>query len=469
MNALTQFFKLKENGTTVKTEVLAGITTFMAMAYIIIVNPATLTAPMGIMQWAEADINFYYLVIFNATCIAAAIGTLMMALYANLPFAQAPGMGLNAFFAFTIMLGMGLSFQQGLAAVAVSGILFIIITIFGLREMIVTAIPDNLKHAISAGIGLFIAFIGLQNSKIIVPNSVIGVSLLNFANPEYSESVASAVVALIGLAIMGILIVRKVKGSILLGIIATTIVGIPFGVTRFDRLAGANWMPRFISMNEYMERVFPDFGGLLKFTGSNTVLGAIFGVIMIIIAFSLVDMFDTIGTLIGTGAKAGLLDEQGKLPRMDKALMADAVATTVGAFLGTSTVTTYIESGAGISEGGKTGLTSVVTAVLFILALFIAPIVGIIPAAATAPALIVVGVLMMSAVKNINFTDFDEALPAFITMALMPFSYSIATGIAGGFIFYPIVKIAKGKAKEVHPIIYVLAVLFILRFMLLPE
>lgn len=466
---LDRFFGLSAAGTNIKTEIIAGITTFMAMAYIIAVNPNMLVDPMRIVGAADTDINFYYGVVFNATCIAAAIGTMIMALYANLPFAQAPGMGLNAFFAYTIMLTMGLTFQQGLAAVAVSGILFIIITVFGLREMIVEAIPDNLKHAITAGIGLFIALVGFRNGGLIVNNEATGLSLINFANPENGIFRASAVLTLIGIAIIAILMIKNIKGAILIGIVATTIIGIPMQLTDLSKLQGARWLPQFASGAEYMNKVFPDFGGLLRFTGANTALGAVFGMIMIVIAFSLVDMFDTIGTLIGTGARTGLLDENGRLPRMDKALMADAVATTAGAFMGTSTVTTYIESGTGISEGGKTGLTSVMTALLFLLSLFIAPLVGIIPAAATSPALIIVGVLMMGAVKQINFTDLDDSIPAFITLALMPFTYSIATGIAGGFIFYPIVKIVRGKAKEVHPLIYILAALFILRFAILPE
>ncbi|MDK2799704.1 MAG: adenine/guanine/hypoxanthine permease [Clostridiales bacterium] len=471
---MDKFFGLKENNTTVKTEIIAGITTFITMAYIIFVNPDILSTPLFIMKDKNAAIMKDS--IFVATCIAAAIGTLIMGLYAKLPFAQAPGMGLNAFFAFTIVLGMGYTFNQGLAAVFISGILFIIITLIGLREAIVKAIPQNIKYAITAGIGLFISLIGLVNAKIVINNDVTLVQLVDFskfASTEvydqvsgmtYGMATKNAIVAIIGLVIIGILMAIRVKGAILLGILATTIVGIPFGVTN---LAGFNKivdlppsvMPTFFKM---------DFLGLLGLDGKGFV-SAIFATLTVVISFSLVDMFDTIGTLIGTGQKAGLIDEHGRLPRMEKALMADAVASSVGACLGTSTVTTYVESGAGVAEGGKTGLTAVTTGVLFLAALFFAPLVGIVPSAATAPALIIVGVLMMSSVKHINFNDFEEALPAFLTMAMMPFTYSIATGIAAGLIIYPIAKIATGKAKEVHPIVYVLAVLFILRFSILPH
>ncbi|MFP4698429.1 MAG: NCS2 family permease [Eubacteriales bacterium] len=465
---LQKFFKLKENGTNVKTEIIAGITTFLAMAYIIAVNPSIITDAMGKINGDGAvyDLNFYYTVIFTATCVSAAVGTLIMGLYANLPFAQAPGMGLNAFFAYTIMLATGLTFQQGLAAVVFSGVLFIIITIFGLREMIVRAIPTTIRYSITAGIGLFIALIGLRNGGVIVSNPDTGNALVSFGAAEKFADIGPALLTLIGLAITIILVLLKIKGALLIGIVATTIIGIPMNVTNLKGIKG-KWYPDLSYLSEYGDKIMPDFGGLFEFSNASTVIGGgIFGVIMIVIAFSLVDMFDTIGTLIGTGARAGMLDKDGDLPNMKKALSADAIATTAGGFLGTSTVTTYVESGAGISEGGKTGLTSVVTAILFIGALFLSPIISIIPSAATAPALILVGIMMIGAVKNIKFDDLEEAIPAFLTMAIMPFTYSIATGIAAGFIFYPIVKIAKGKPKEVHPLIYIFAVLFILRFAL---
>lgn len=467
---MEKFFKLKENGTNVKTEILAGITTFLAMAYIIIVNPSIITQAMGIINdlgLGEYDIDFYFTVILNATCIAAAIGTLIMAVYAKLPFAQAPGMGLNAFFAFTIMLGFGLSFQQGLAAVVFSGILFIIITIFGLREMIVKAIPSSIRHSITVGIGLFIAIIGLRDGGVIVSDQATGNALFNFGGATFAE-MSPGLLTLIGLAITLVLVLLNVKGALLWGILITTLVGIPLQVTNLAGLQNAKWYPDLSYLSQYGERVFPDFAGLFEYSGAtNGIISGLFGVIIIVISFSIVDLFDTIGTLIGTGARAGLLDKDGNLPNMKQALTADAVATTIGGFAGTSTVTTYIESGAGIIQGGKTGLTSLVTAGLFILALFFGPIIRIIPMSATAPILIIVGIMMMGAVKNIDFDDMEEAIPAFLTLAIMPFTYSIATGIAAGFIFYPIVKIAKGKAKEVHPIIYIFAVLFIIRYAVL--
>ncbi|WHH58182.1 NCS2 family permease [Petroclostridium sp. X23] len=470
---MDKFFGLKENNTSVKTEIIAGITTFITMAYIIFVNPNILSTPLYILGVEGAD--DIKASVFVATCIAAAIGTLIMGLYANLPFAQAPGMGLNAFFAFTIVLGMGYTFNQALAAVFISGILFILITLIGLREAIVKAIPLNLKYAITAGIGLFIALIGMVNANIVMKNSATVVQLVDFSkyfstefydkatNLTYGMATRSAIVALIGLVIIGVLVILKVRGAILIGILATTVVGIPFGVTNMANFG-------IFSMPPSLKPTFftLDFPGLLGLDGRG-VLAAIFSTLTVVISFSLVDMFDTIGTLIGTGQKAGLLDEQGRLPRMEKALMADAFATTIGACIGTSTVTTYVESGAGIAEGGKTGLTSVVTGILFLVALFFAPLVGLVPSAATAPALIMVGVLMMGAIKNIDFDDMSEALPAFLTVVMMPFTYSIATGIALGLIVYPVTKIVAGKAKEVHPIVYVLAVLFILRFSILPH
>jgi AGZA family xanthine/uracil permease-like MFS transporter len=470
---MEKFFKLSENNTTMKTEIIAGITTFITMAYIIFVNPNILSTPLYIMGDPNADLIKSS--IFVATCLAAALGTLIMGIYAKLPFAQAPGMGLNAFFAFTVMLGLGYTFNQGLAAVFISGILFIIITLVGLREAIIKAIPQNLKFAISAGIGLFIALIGLLNGNIVLKNSATAISLVDFAryfsSDMYDESIKltygmatkNAIVALIGVAIIAILMSKKVRGSIIIGILATTVIGIPFGVTDVSGFKSIVSLPPSL-----MPTLFKmDFPGL--FGGPSGLLSAIFAAITIVISFSLVDMFDTIGTLIGTAHKAGLVDEEGRVPNMEKALMADAVATTAGACLGTSTVTTYVESSAGISEGGKTGLTAVVVGILFILALFLAPLVGIVPAAATAPALIIVGVLMMGQVKNIEFEKFDEALPAFLTIIMMPFTYSIANGIAFGLIGYVITKLAVGKGKEIHLIVYILAILFILRFSLLPH
>lgn len=443
-SALDNYFKLTENQTDVKTEVIAGITTFITMAYILFVNP-------DILSVAGMDFN----AVFLATTLSAAVGTLIMGFYANIPFAQAPGMGLNAFFTFSVVITLGYTWEQALAIVFLSGILFILLTITGARTAIINAIPASLKHAIGGGIGLFIAFLGLQNAGIVVYDENTLVALTRFDNP-------GAVLAVIGLAITGILMVRKVKGAILIGIIATTLIGIPMGLTNtaIDTAVKFNLSPTFMKM---------DFKGLLNVQETGSLLTSLAGVATIVISFSLVDMFDTIGTLIGTANRAGMLDEDGNLPSMDKALLADAVATSVGAALGTSTVTTFVESASGVAEGGRTGLTAVTTGILFVLAVFLAPFALAVPSEATAPALIIVGVLMMGTVRQIEFDDFAEALPAFLTIAMMPFTYSIANGIAAGLIFYPIVKIVTGKAKEVHPTVYILAILFILRFTVLPH
>ncbi|HBT18969.1 MAG TPA: NCS2 family permease [Clostridiaceae bacterium] len=441
---MNEFFKLKEHNTTVRTEIIAGITTFVTMAYILVVNPVYLSV-------AGMDFN----AVFMATCISAAIGTLIMGLYAKLPFAQAPGMGLNAFFAYTVVGALGYTWEAALAAVFLSGIFFIVLTITGFRETIVKAIPNALKHAIGAGIGLFIAFIGFQNSGIVVNSDATLVTIGDFTQP-------TVLLAVIGLVITAILMAKKVRGGLLLGIIATTIVGIPMGVTD-------------TTMSSFSLNIMPTLGKAFNpgfaqlFNTENGLVAMLTSVFVVIISFMLVDMFDTIGTLIGTGAKAGMLDKEGKLPNMDKALMADAVATSAGALLGTSTVTTYVESAAGVAEGGKTGLTAVTTGVLFILAIFLAPFALMVPAEATAPALIVVGVLMMTTIKNINFDDFEDALPAFFTFGVMAFTYSISNGIAAGLIFYPITKLAAGKPKEIHPLLYFLFVVFVLKLAFLPR
>ncbi len=443
VSSVDNYFKLSEKKTDAKTEIIAGITTFITMAYILFVNP-------DILSKAGMD----YDAVFIATCLSGAIGTLIMGFYANLPFAQAPGMGLNAFFTYGVVMGLGYTWQQALAAIFISGILFIILTVTGVREAIVDAIPTSLKYAISGGIGLFIALLGFTSSGIIVSNPDTFLAFGSFAS-------APVVLAVLGLAITGILMARNYKGSILIGILVTTIIGIPMGVTNtaINAEFAFDLSPTFMQM---------DFAGLLNL-GEAGLVGALTSVITVVISFSLVDMFDTIGTLIGTATKAGMLDENGRLPDMNKALMADAVATSAGAILGTSTVTTFVESASGVAEGGKTGLTSVTTGILFLFSIFLAPVAGIVPAQATAPALIIVGVLMMGAVKQINFDDFSEALPAFFTIAMMPFTYSIANGIAAGLIFYPIMKLATGKSKEVHPTVYILAILFIIKFTLLPH
>ncbi len=444
MNFLEKQFQLKGNGTNVRTEFIAGVTTFFTMAYIIFVNPGMLGEtgmPMG--------------GVYVATILAAVIATLIMGLFANVPYAQAPGMGLNAFFTYTVCFGMGFTWQQALAMVFICGIINIIITATQIRKMIIKAIPKSLQYAIGGGIGLFIAYIGFINAGFIEFGAV--PALVNFTD-------VNAQLALIGLLIIAVLMILKIKGSILIGIALTTLIGIPMGVTNLDFTASQ------FKISEISQTFFAlDIGGLFADSGK------IFLVLTTILAFSLSDTFDTIGTFIGTGRKSGIFDDkdeadlfQGKgfKSKMDKALFADATATSIGALLGTSNTTTYVESAAGIGAGGKTGLTSVFTAALFLIALVFAPVAGIVPGAATAPALIIVGILMMDAFGKIEWGNFDEALPAFFTAVVMPFSYSISNGIAAGFIFYVVLKVCKGKFKEVHPIMYIVTILFIANFVI---
>lgn len=482
---MEKFFKLKENGTKVSTEVIAGLTTFFAMAYILFVNPEILSKT-GMPSQA----------VFLATIIASAIGTLVMGLFANVPYAQAPGMGLNAFFTFTVCSGLGFKWQQALAMVFICGIINILITVTKVRKLIIKSIPASLQNAISGGIGIFVAYIGIKNANFlqftsdsgtlvsindtafsatgsyekvysVVTGGGIVPALVNFNNP-------SVLLALFGLILIVVLLVLKVRGAILISIIATTIVGIPFGIVD---LSSAN-----VS--------FATLGS--SFTDLGTTFGAAFGkdglqslfsdgskiplVIMTIFAFSLSDTFDTIGTFIGTGRRSGIFSDadmksletdSGFKTKMDKALFADAIATSIGAVFGTSNTTTYVESTAGIGAGGRTGLTSVVTAILFLASVVLAPVVGVVPSAATAPALIAVGVMMMGSFKDIEWTDFEEAVPAFFAAVFMALCYSISYGIAGGFIFYCIVKTVRGKFKEIHPILLVSAILFIINFIVM--
>ncbi len=425
---LEKIFKLTENKTTLRTEIIAGITTFLTMAYILAVNPNILSAT-GMDSGA----------LFTSTAISAIFATLVMAFWAKLPFALAPGMGLNAFFAFTVVLGMGHTWQFAITAVFIEGIIFILLTIFNIREAIVNAIPANLKKAISAGIGLFIAFIGLQNSGIVIKNDATLVHLGDITS-------GSALLAFIGLLITSALIVRKVKGDLLIGIIVTALIGIPMGITQFKGIAG---LPPSI------EPIFMKFEFSKIFT---------FDMLLVVFTFLFVDIFDTLGTLVGVSGKANMLDKDGKIPNAKKAFMADALGTTVGAILGTSTVTTYVESAAGVSEGGRTGLTAFVTALCFIVALFFAPMFVAIPAAATAPALILVGLFMLSSVKDIDLSDFSEAIPAFICIIAMPFTYSIAEGITLGLLSYVFIHVISGKFNKLTPAMYILAVLFILKY-----
>lgn len=438
---MEKLFKLKEHGTTVKTEIIAGITTFFAMAYIIFVNPNYLSA---------TGMDFSSVMI--ATCLSAGIGTLLTGLLSNTPFAQAPGMGLNAFFAFTVCGSMGYTWQQALTVVLISGIIFLIIAITPLRSKIIEAIPAPLKAAISAGIGLFIAFIGAicSGSGLIFLDGESHITGLNLKVDGAFNM--TAILIIIGIIITAILLAWKVKGALVIGIIASTIIGIPMGVTQ---------IPETFVNTVQLNTVFQfDFGGL--FAAQAGILGAITA----IISFLIVDMFDTIGTLVGTAGNAGMLDEKGALPGGDRALIADAVATCVGACLGTSTVTTFVESSTGIAEGGRTGLTSVTTAILFFVAIILAPIAGIIPGAATAPALIIVGVMMMASVKKIDWHDIEVAIPSFLTMFMMIAAYSISDGISFGFISYVIIKLARGKVKEIPWLMYVISAVFILKYII---
>jgi len=427
---LNRFFKLKENQTSVKTEILAGITTFMTMAYILAVNPDILSA-------TGMDKN----ALFTATALSAFVGTLVMALVARLPFALAPGMGLNAFFAFTVVLGMGYSWQFALTAVFIEGIIFLILTAFNIRELIVNAIPLSLKHAVSAGIGLFIAFIGLQNAGVVINNDATLVGLGDMGSP-------AVLVALGGIVLTAVLLALKVKGALLIGIFAATITGLPLGVTQ---MPGGN----LVDTPPSLSPIFFKFDFSQVFT---------IDMLIVLFTFLFVDMFDTVGTLVGVSDKAGMLDKEGRVPRVKQALFADSIGTTFGAIFGTSTVTTYVESASGVAEGGKTGLTSLTTAVLFLIALFFAPLFTMVPPAATAAALVLVGFFMMSPILKINFDDFTEAIPAFVTIIMMPLTYSIAEGIVFGMLSYVFLKLLTGKVKDISIVMIILAALFILKF-----
>ncbi len=430
---MEKFFMLKENNTNVKTEILAGITTFMTMAYILAVNPGMLSA-------TGMDAGG----VFTATTVSAIVATLIMALYAKYPFALASGMGLNAFFAFTIVLGpMGKSWQFALTAVLIEGLIFILLSVLKAREAIFDSIPLNLKHAVSVGIGLFIAFIGLSGAGIVQTGNGTIVALGELTS-------GPAAVAIIGIIITGYLLSRKVNGAILIGIIATTIIGIPMGVTIIPEGFSIVSLPPSVADVAF------------KFVGFEEIFTM--EMLVVVFTFLFVDIFDTVGTLAGVSSKAGMLDENGRLPRVGKALMADAVGTIVGACLGTSTVTTYVESAAGVAEGGRTGLTSLATAGMFAIALFFAPLFTMIPAAATAPALVIVGLFMMTPITKINFIDFTEAIPAFLTIVMMPFAYSIADGIVFGMVSYVVLKLLTGRTKEVSKVMWILALLFVLKF-----
>ena len=455
---LEKLFHLKENHTDVRTEVMAGITTFMTMAYILAVNPSILSAS-GMDSGA----------VFTATALASAIATLLMAALSNYPFVLAPGMGLNAYFAYTVVLSMGYTWEMALAAVFVEGIIFLALSMTNVREQIFNSIPMNLKYAVSAGIGLFIAFIGLQNAHIVVDSATL-VGMYSFkasvANGMFSSEGITVLLALIGVLITGVLLVKGVKGNILWGILITWALGI---VCQLTGLYQINPEAGFYSL-------LPDFSNGISipslaptFMKMDFSRVASLDFLVVMFAFLFVDMFDTLGTLIGVASKANMLDAQGRLPRIRGALLSDSVGTAVGAVLGTSTTTTLVESASGVAEGGRTGLTAVVAAILFALSLFLSPIFLAIPSFATAPALIVVGFLMLTSILKVNFEDYTEAIPAYVAVIAMPFMYSISEGIAMGIISYVVINLVTGKAKEknITPLMYVLAVLFVLKYILL--
>ena len=467
---MENFFKLKENGTDVRTEIVAGLTTFFAMAYIIMVNPDMLS--LSGMPWGA---------VFLATIIASIIGTLVMGLFANVPYAQAPGMGLNAFFVFTVVFGLGFTWQEALAMVFVCGVVNILITVTRVRKLIIKSIPESLQNAIGGGIGIFIGYIGIKSAGLLSFTSDPGtyVQLGEGGTVIASSSAVPALVALnspavllalFGLVLTVALLVLKVRGAIFIGIIVTTLLGIPFGVTQLGST---------MSFSQALSELGVTFGaafgnpGLLSLFSDASKIPL---VLMTIFAFSLSDTFDTIGTFIGTGRKSGIFSAEdqaalesgsGFRSKMDRALFADATATSIGAIFGTSNTTTYVESAAGIGAGGRTGLTSVVVAVLFAISAFFAPVISAVPSAATAPALIIVGVMMLSAFKEVKWDDFEEAVPAFFAGVFMALCYSISYGIATGFIFYCLVKIVKGKTNEIHPILAVSTLLFILNFIIM--
>ncbi len=456
MKVLDKLFKLKEHKTDIKTEIIAGITTFMTMAYILAVNP-------NILSEAGMDRG----AVFTATALTAMLATLIMAFMANYPFVLAPGMGLNAYFTYTVVMNMGYTWQEALAAVLVEGVIFIILSLTNVREAIFNAIPLNLKHAVTVGIGLYIAFIGLQNADIVVDSSTL-VTVFSFkqsvANGTFSSQGICVVLALIGILLTAGLMVKKVKGGILWGILGTWVLGMICQLTGLyvpnAELGCYSLFPDFSSGISVpsLEPIFfkMDFSNFLSLD-----------FLVVIFAFLFVDLFDTLGTLMGVASKADLLDKDGKLPRIKGALMADAIGTTTGAMLGTSTVTTFVESAAGAAEGGRTGLTALTSALLFGISLVLSPIFLAIPGFATAPALVMVGFLMMTSITKIDFSDYTEAIPAFIAIMAMPFMYSISEGIAMGVISYVVINMIGGKFKKISPLMYILAVLFVLKYILI--
>lgn len=455
---MEKFFHLKENHTDVKTEVMAGITTFMTMAYILAVNPNILSA-------AGMDAK----AVLIATSLAAFVGTMLMAFLANYPFALAPGMGLNAYFAYTVVLSMGYSWQMALLAVFVEGIVFIVLSLTNVREAIFNAIPLTLKSAVSVGIGLFVAFVGLQNAKLIVNSDSTLLTYQHFKGETFHSVGIGALLTLVGVLLIAVMLIKNVKGAILYGIILTWVLGI------ICELTGIYVPDAEVGMYSVIPTAFVSF----DFSSLGNTFGQVFNLdftnfnignfIVVMFAFLFVDLFDTLGTLIGVASKADMLDEEGKLPCIKGALLADAIVTSAGAVLGTSTTTTYVESASGVTEGGRTGLTAATTAVLFLLASIFSPLFLTIPSFATAPALIVVGFYMMGAVVKINFDDMTDAIPAFLTILVMPLAYSISEGIAIGVVSWTLINLLSGKAKEkkITPLMYVLTVLFILKYIFL--
>ena len=467
-NALDSFFGITERGSNMKTEMLAGLTTFIAMAYILILNPLYLSDPYGIPSFAHYDTVMQakiYNGVFIGTCLGAFLGTMLCAVYARVPYAQAPGMGLNAFFAYTVCLSMGYTYAQALVVVFISGMLFIVISVVGIREAIVKAIPNSVKNAITPGIGLFITILGLKSGGVVVNNDATLVGLIDFASWKANGGDVSgmmpALLCLIGLAVIGILVAKNVTGAVVIGILVTTIIGIPMGVTEIGALSFDIITP----WKDFFEVSFLklDFGGMFAVVDGN-VGQTILTIVMLVISFSLVNMFDSIGTLLGAAKQAGLIDSEGNAIRMKQALMADAISTAAGALVGTSTVTTMVESASGIAAGGRTGMTSLTTAVLFLCSVVLAPIVSLIPGAATAPVLVYVGVLMLSNVKDCDFSDMTNAIPAFCTIVFMPFTYSIANGVAFGLIFHCVLKALAGKFKEIKPLCLIVALIFLARY-----
>ena len=462
---LEKLFQLKANHTSLKQESLAGLTTFSTLAYIIFVNPAVLS---------KTGMDFESVLI--ATCLAAAIGSLLSGLLSNYPFAQAPGMGLNAFFVYSVVFQAGYSWQGALAIVFISGVIFILLTITGVRSGILESFPKSVLQAIPAGIGLFISLIGLNNAGIIKFNQGPIIDIILSTEAFDQQSMISAVnnappqiiqlgdvtspevlLAVVGFMLMSVLVAKKFNGAILISILLITVASLVLGITKMPEQLTATDIsiaPTLLQM---------DFSAIFQ-GDQSTLFSVILEFVTVLLAFTMVDFFDTLGTLYGTAEKGGFLDKNGKLPRVKQALLADAIATTSGAMLGTSTTTTYIESGSGIAAGGKTGLTAVVVAILFLICIFLAPLAGAIPASATAPALIMVGVFMMSAIKKINLDDMTEAIPAFLTIVLIPLTYSIASGIGAGIIFYTIISLFTGKVRELSPVVLIITILFIIKF-----